>query len=303
MDVVPSCSGLCGAVARLLDDFSIEITPGEEADFNPSPETFPAGREVFITHLPGRPIASTVTAARRLADGGYRPVPHMAARNFESDRHFSDLAEQIAQLGIGSALLIGGGVKVPRGPFHEALDLLEHGSLQANGFDKIYYAGHPEGHPHVTANLIESRLRQKIYLARSQGLQPAIITQFGFDGLRYADWAAYLRSTAVDAPIVFGVAGVTSFSKLLKFAANCGVGASITALRAKKFALTRLLGPITPSDVIKPLADRIFEFGIPCVRIHFFNFGAYERTLEWAAVAGRSDTSPLPLPQHVGAPS
>ena len=288
------------AAARLLDNYSIEVNPGHEAGFNPTSAQLPQGSDVFIGHLPGTPVAGIVRAARHLREKGFNPVPHMAARNFESVQDFAGLAEQLAALDVMSVLLLGGGHADPVGPFQEASQLLEHGVLQANGFQSVHFAGHPEGHPVAATQLIEECLRRKIDRARTSGLRPGIVTQFGFDGTRYADWAAGLRSAGVDVPIAFGVAGVTTFSKLVRYAAFCGVGASINALRAKKFGLLRLLGPITPADVIEPLAARLSELGVEGVRIHFFNFGAHTDTLDWAVEAARSQNGEVARSQRAG---
>ena len=80
-----------------------------------------------------------------------------------------------------------------------------------------------------------------------------------------------------------GVAGPTPFTKLLKYAAHCGVGASLRAVAGNALSLGRLPHLVTRSDEMLVGVFRAKQ-AIPDSRIfapHFFAFGGVLETARW----------------------
>lgn len=279
MQTVGSTKSLKQTLSR---DCSIEISPRRSGPAIVDIDRIPAGWEVFITHLPGKPNQAMTDAARMLAGQRCKPVPHLAARGFADEREFITLATDLADAGARAALIIGGNGAMPSGPFATAIDLVKHGILRDLGFQTLYFAGHPEGHPDVAAPVIEAALDEKMELARSCGFSTGIVTQFGFDGRRYGEWIMDCRRRRRTASIKVGLAGVASLPSLLKFAAASGVGPSIGVLKSRRLSALRLLGNIDPEEVIGQLAATLGAIEDPGdLRLHFFPFGGIRSTLEW----------------------
>ena len=84
--------------------------------------------------------------------------------------------------------MIGGDPDWPEGPFRDAASLLESGVLECYGLDRVRFAAYPEGHPLVTAPVLEAALDAKLALARRHGLMPSLVTQFGFEAAPILAW-------------------------------------------------------------------------------------------------------------------
>ena len=137
--------------------------------------------------------------------------------------------------------------------------------------------------PVVPDEVLWQALERKQALARAQGLTMHIATQFGFDSRSLNAFEQGLGSRGITLPIHAGVAGPTPFTKLLKYAAHCGVGASLRAVAGNALSLGRLPHLVTKSDEML-----IGVYGAkqanPDSRIfapHFFAFGGVLETARW----------------------
>ncbi|QPC94524.1 methylenetetrahydrofolate reductase [Mesorhizobium sp. INR15] len=268
-------------VSGLLDQgVSIELAPAQAAGFNPSPEAFPPGSRVFLTHLAGKPVAAQAEAARQLKAAGFVPVPHLGARHFETARDFADLVEAHSRNGVSEALFVGGNPLFSSGPFAEAADLLAHPALAASTIGTAFIGGYPEGHPAIAQDALADALQRKVAICRERELAPRLVSQFAFDGWMMADWALNVRRAHPDLPIHLGLAGVTSLTKLLKFAMLCGVGPSLAALRRSGAGLFNVLAEKNPGDLIEAI-EAHFPAEHPRLFAHFFPFGGWEKSLGW----------------------
>jgi len=268
---------------RLIDgDLSIELTPGEERDFEPDVAVFPFGSRVFLTHIATRPPGAQLDAAIRLIDRGYRPVPHLAARNFASAADYAQQVERLSSAGVEEALFIGGNPAAPRGPFQAAAELLAHPVLSRNTLRTAWLAGYPEGHPSLTADQLKDALEQKLAICRERGLSPCVVSQFGFHGAVIARWAREFVSTHPDIPLRLGFAGVTSPPKLIGYALRCGIGPSIALLRKTPRTLFGLVAEHDPGDLVEAVEQTGLRAHAPA-ELHFFTFGGWRKTLDWIA--------------------
>lgn len=268
-----------GLMAR---DVSIELVPAEAAGFAPDEAVFPRGSRVFLTHIPGKPLEAQTQAARSLAGRGYRPVPHLGARNFASSGEYAAHLEALAAAGVEEALFVGGNPNRPRGPLKEAADLLSHPVLECTGIRTACLAAYPEDHPSLARAVMEDALDRKLELCRARGLAPVCVSQFAFDGGVIAGWAARFLRSRPQVPLLIGLAGVTSLPKLIGYARRCGVGSSIAALRSGPGRFMDLVAERDPGDIVDALEKGALARE-PAVRLHFFAFGGWRKTLDWIA--------------------
>lgn len=267
--------------SRLLDDISIELLPEHVAGFNPSAALLPLGSYVFITHIAGKPLELQREAANAIKRMGYEPVPHLAARNFRTVEDYAAHLTELTKCGVDSVLMIGGNPGPERTALECAADLLKQPFVRQLGLRRVFFGGHPEGHPNIPAQSLKSAMIEKVSVARALGIKPHIVTQFAFDGVAMSRWASGLRSDGIDCPIRLGLAGVTSLTKLVKFSMLCGVGASLSALTRQGGSILKAVREQDPGDVLKALEVGIAAHRLEGASIHFFPFGGWEKTLDW----------------------
>src|SRR4029077_17895437 len=177
------------------------------------------------------------------------------------------------EAGVHSALVIGGDSDRPSGPFDSSRVLLETGLFQRHGVVRIGAAGYPEGHPKIAATALEMELAAKKSLARRAGLDLQVVTQLCFEWEPILVWAAKMKGGGL--PVRVGLSGPASLPRLLRFAALCGIGNSVRALKARPGAITRLLVEAGPEVVVRDITR---SPGVPIVSVHFFCFGGLVRT-------------------------
>ncbi|HLS56570.1 MAG TPA: methylenetetrahydrofolate reductase [Zeimonas sp.] len=276
-------------VAReLLAGASIEIDAGEMHSVAEAVRSLGPGREVFIPWTPKLGAAELVGATSIARELGLVPIPHLVARRIGSEAAARDLLKQLRGHGAASALLVGGDVDEPAGPYACSLDLMRSGLLQQHGFTRVGVAGYPEGHPRISAATLSDDLRRKLDDARSTGLGAFIVSQFCFDGALVARWAAGLRAGGVAVPIRAGVAGPTTVARLMRLGVRCGIGSSLRALKGRFGTLARLAGTHEPADVVHELARaRLAQPSLEPLAVHVFAFGGASATAQWLARTSR----------------
>jgi methylenetetrahydrofolate reductase (NADPH) len=249
-------------------------------------DLFAPDTTVFVAHPPSATYGDIIAVCKRLRRAGFAVVPHVAARRLASLIDASDfLARAAGEAGIAEALLIGGDPDRPAGSFRDSASLLESGVFERHGFERIRFAGYPEGHLHITARALDAALDAKLALARERGLKASVVTQFGFDAAPITHWVAGLRDRGIDCPVRIGVAGPASVSTLTRFAVRCGIGASIRALARGPGAVARILTEASPDALIAALVAHETE-GLAIDGLHIFTFGGVVQTALWRQRAG-----------------
>jgi methylenetetrahydrofolate reductase (NADPH) len=269
---------------------STEVTPHDGQALEPVARLLPAGYRVYVAHTPKATLEEVVQVALRVQALGLQASPHIVARRATDARQLRAALAALAHGGVGQVLLVAGDRARPDGPFSSTLELLEGGYLQESGIRRVGVAGHPEGHPRVADDLLWQALERKQALAREAGLTLHIATQFGFDARTLGGFEAQLRARRIDLPLHAGVAGPTPFSRLLKYAARCGVGASLRAVAGNALSLGRLPHLVTRSDEML-VGVYGAKQATPDSRIfapHFFAFGGVLETARWlrAVISG-----------------
>jgi methylenetetrahydrofolate reductase (NADPH) len=270
-------------LGALLSDASIEVTAREPKVAEGLREYFPPGIGVHVTFLPDDELSTCEETCIRLRRAGYNPIPHLTARNFTDAAQLEHhLARLSAEAQVERVLLIAGDVDAPRGAFGESLDVMYTGLLAKHGVRTCLLAGHPEGHPKVGDDVLDTALDEKIALAQQQGLQPEIVTQFCFESDAIVSWLEHIRERHVDVPVRIGVAGPASTAALLKFGIRCGIGNSLRALRRNAPGIGKLFGETKPDELLSDVADGLAarELG-PLAGIHLYMFGGIRRTATW----------------------
>jgi methylenetetrahydrofolate reductase (NADPH) len=277
---------IAARVAALMRGFSIEVTPRELDSLGSIGDLLPDRTPVFITWLPNAGFEGTIAAARRIAEAGLVPVPHLAARAVESEQQIEDVVGAVVeQAGVRRVLAIAGSVDEVAGPFPATIDLLRTGVMQRHGITWVGVAGHPEGSPDVGDAELVQAIADKNQFALDSGLDVHLVTQFAFAAEPIIIWERSIRAAGNRLPVHVGLPGAASAATLLKFGLRCGIGPSLAVIRKQagnvlKLASTR---PQYPEATVTGVAAAAAQDGENrFAPFHFFPFGAFARTAAWA---------------------
>lgn len=271
------------AVAALLEDYSIEVTPREAAAIGSFGNHLAPGTRVYVPFLRHARFGDTLATARKLAHDRMRPVVHIAARAVRDEQHLRDmLAALTGEAGVREVLAIGGDLSRPVGEFTCALELLRTGLFERHGITEIAFAAHPEGSPAITDSALDDAVLGKMSHASNSSARCRWVTQLCFTAAPVREWISRVQSFGNTFPVHVGVHGVTHVRTLLKYARVCGVGASARALlrlRERILSMQRR----TPLAMLAELAAAQAQAAHPApMRIHLFSFGAFAATAHWA---------------------
>jgi methylenetetrahydrofolate reductase (NADPH) len=149
-------------------------------------------------------------------------------------------------------------------------------------------AGFPEGNPHISAKVLDDALAAKVDVARSEGLELSIVTQFCFAAAPIVTWIRRLRARGITFPVRIGLAGPAGILTLVRYGLRCGVGNSVRVLTENP-VFARALVDRGPEPIIREIADSIADEGAAAAGLaglHFYMFGGFSRTLDWIEAAG-----------------
>ncbi len=268
----------------LVNHASLETTPTGAVKIGDFSAHAPAGTRIYITFLPGSDFADTIATALTLQQQNMIPIPHFAARSLPSKQAFEDALQKLQAVGIDRALLIGGGVANPVGPFSASIEVLETGLFEKYGFTEIGIAGHPEGSPDIAEADVKQALQLKSAYAKQSALKMYIATQFCFEASPLIEWQQQLQNDGVDLPIKIGVPGVATIKTLLKYAIECGIGNSMQIIAKRAKDITKLMLPFPPNQLVQDLADHMDNDSNTLIKgIHLYPLGGLKKTSEWIA--------------------
>tara|TARA_B100001113_G_scaffold307478_1_gene269176 strand:+ start:51 stop:902 length:852 start_codon:yes stop_codon:yes gene_type:complete len=270
-------------IKNFLNDFSIEVTPRAVAKIENLSELIPPETLVYIAHIEGTPIDEMVKTAKKINDQGYVTMPHFPARIIKDKNTLKDwISRYQNEANVNNALLLGGGVKKPYGDYDSSIQLIESELFDIAGFNKLYFAGHPEGNkdidPDGSTKNIDEALSWKNDFRNRTDADMAITTQFCFDSKTVINWANDIKSKGINIPIHIGIAGPAKLQTLLRYSIECGVGASIKILQKRALDLTKLLLPYKPTNILSELAE--YKFNNPDLnieKVHFFPLGGVKQ--------------------------
>jgi len=266
-------------IAELVASGSVEMSPRDADQIDEAATFLPTNMRVYVNALPGRFHFSTLRAMEALRDASLDPVPHIAARRLESRSALEAFLQGAVHAGAHRVLLVGGDQATPAGPYASSMDVLKDGVLARYKIKEVGLAGYPEGHPRIAQRALDEALSEKIVVAKAQGLDVSVVTQFSFAPVRIAEFCALMGRTHPNLPLYVGMAGPTSTAALLRYAQRCGVSASLRALSGMGVAAAKLVTHSDPMEQLAALAHHCEGGGTSnVVGSHFFSFGGFVNT-------------------------
>jgi methylenetetrahydrofolate reductase (NADPH) len=279
------------ALEQALRGVSYEVLPlrnTEEAVVEHVPSDVP----LTITTTEAKGLTPTIELAERLSSHGFTATPHLAARLVRDEAHLTDLVARLRTAGVDSVFVIGGDAAEPAGTFTDALSLLEALEASNHHFQHVGIGGYPEGHGHISAELIERALERKAPHATH------IITQLCFHAATTTAWARQVKLRGVDLPIRIGLPGAVTRQKLVRISAGLGLGQSARFLLKQHSMFWRFFLPhgYQPDRLVERLAPTLGGREHNLQGLHLFTFNEVARTEAWrqAWLARLPDAGPAP---------
>jgi methylenetetrahydrofolate reductase (NADPH) len=218
------------SVQNLVKNYSIETTVPQAERVEKFPDIVPPGTCLYIAHIPGTAFEDTVKLAARLRREGMEPVPHVVGRRIKSLAELEDFLKKLSgEAGVRQVLVVAGDNATPEGELTSGLQVLESGLLEKYGIRTLGVAGHPEGHREVADPVLRDALRRKNAYAAKTGAKVYVVTQFTFTSESVINWEKSFSADIGALPVTVGLPGLASAKTLLKYALDCGVGASLQA--------------------------------------------------------------------------
>lgn len=264
-----------------INTFSLEVSAKAMPALRAEAGRIAPGTTISIPYLANEDDAARLAAARTVRELGFEPMPHLSARRIGSRAALERFLERAAnEAGVAKCLLIAGDLSTPAGPYADSTSIIETGLLERCGIKVVAMGGHPEGHPVMNAEDRWRVLERKCQAIEARGMAPLIITQFAFDADIVLAWLNVLRARGINVPVLVGVPGPASITRLLRYAAMCGVGASALMLARYGVSIGRLLGTAGPEVFVDQLASGLTA-GHGQISPHFFPFGGIAPSLDW----------------------
>ena len=262
-------------LAHSVHDAYMEIfpTPTIESKL----DVLEPGSYVAITCSPSKGVDETLDMSERLANRGFKVVPHIAAKMVKDEAHLKEILRHLDDLPIISIFVPGGDAKKPAGKYTCALDLLRAMSEFEHKFTEIGVAAHPEGHPTIDNDVLMAELLRK------QEYSNYMVTQMCFDATKLGDWLSETRKNGVTLPAWIGLPGVSDRSTLIKTSLRIGVGDSLRYLRKRGRIAAQLMksSSYRPDKLLRELAPYIADPVYDIAGHHIYCFNQVARTEEW----------------------
>ena len=283
-------------IQAAASDWSIEVTPNGATKIDSFADCLASGTTVNVTFLPGSDPMDTVAVAQRLHNDGMNPVPHLAARSLKDTDQLDALLSAFTQkAGVSEVLVIGGGVDSPVGQFASSIEVLNTGLIQKYGINNIGVAGHPEGSPDISDDEIVEALGLKNDLARRDGLNLYIETQFCFEADIVLAWEKSIRVAGNNLPIRVGIPGPATIKTLFRFAQVSGIGPSMRFIAKQAKNVAKLMTVQSPHILLDDLAQGMAADKDCMIKhFHFYPFGGFAKTAAYAQAIADGHIKTLP---------
>ena len=283
-------------IQSAASNWSIEVTPTGATKIESFRDCLDPGTTVNVTFLPGTDPADTIAVCERLHNDGMRPVPHLAARSLrDADQLDELLSAYTARCGVEEVLCIGGGVDSPVGGFDATMQVLQTGLIQKHGIRHIGVAGHPEGSPDISDDEIAEALDAKNALAKAEGLNLYIETQFCFEADIVLEWEKRVRAAGNALPIRIGIPGPATIKTLFRFAQISGIGPSMRFISKQAKNVAKLMTVQSPHLLLMGLAEGMAADKECLIRhFHYYPFGGFARTATYAGAIANGRIEMLP---------
>ena len=263
------------ALIHAVHESYMEIFP--TATIESKLDVLEPGSYIAVTCSPTKGVDETLGMSERLAERGFKVVPHIAARMVRNKSHLREIFARIDQTPIISLFVPGGDADPPVGDYSTALDLLRDMADIEHKFTEIGVAAHPEGHPAASGEeLIEQLLAKQEYANY-------LVTQMCFDAARLDAWLREVRERGVHLPAWLGMPGAANRNSLIKTSLRIGVGDSVRFLKrqGKKAAHMMANSKFAPDRLQYALAPTIANPDLKVDGQHVFCFNQVEQSEKW----------------------
>lgn len=235
------------------------------------------GSYVAVTCSPIKGVDVTLDMSERLADRGFKVVPHIAARMVRDKAHLREIIGRINKSSIVSIFVPGGDAEQPTGDYTNALDLLRDLADIEHRFIEIGIGAHPEGHPEASDEQLLDALLAK------QEVSNYIVTQMCFDAARIESWLRHIRDCGVHLNVWLGMPGAAERAALIRTSLRIGVGDSVRYLKrqGKKAAQLMASREYQPDELQYDLAPLVANPALKIAGQHVFCFNQVERAEQW----------------------
>jgi methylenetetrahydrofolate reductase (NADPH) len=235
------------------------------------------GSYVAVTCSPSKGIDVTLDMSERLASLGFNVVPHIAARMVRDKAHLEEIIARLNAMPINSLFVPGGDAEKPAGEYTRAFEVLRDIADFEHRFKEIGIAGHPEGHPVVSDDVLIEELLQK------QPYATYIVTQMCFDADIIGDWVREIRDVGVTLPVWLGLPSVSNRMSLMTTSLRIGVGNSLRYLKnhgkiAAKLLMTK---DYQPDDLLFDLAPYLADPELNIAGHHIYCFNQVAKAEQW----------------------
>ena len=279
----PSGEELKRRIVQFARGASTEISTHDEQILPELARELHPGTTVYVAHTPKASLEQVVRVALKVQELGLRASPHIVARRLTSRDSLRAALRAMRTGGIEQVLLVAGDVPEPLGGFSSTLEVLDSGCLEEAGMLRAGVCGHPEGNRAISAQALWDALDRKQAHARRSALQIHIVTQFSFDPEAICAWDRTLGERGIDLPVHVGIAGPTPLPKLIKFAMQCGVGASLRTVMKNMGSMSKMSRLATSPDemLVGLVRGHAANSASRLRQPHFFAFGGTLATAQW----------------------
>jgi methylenetetrahydrofolate reductase (NADPH) len=262
------------ALARVVATPRFELIPLKNVDAQSL--FLPAGATVTVTASPTKPIEATVELSARLAERGFRAIPHLSAKMIRDRDHLRSLLASLAAAGIERAFVVGGDGAQP-GAFPDGLALLRAMADLGHGLTEIGIPCYPQGHPTIPDDRLLAALAEK------QPFATSMTTQLCFDAGAIRTWLAARRAAGISLPVTLGIPGVAELHKLIEMSARIGVRDSRRFVSGNTALVGRILRPFgyRPDGLLAALVPVLLDPVADVDGLHLYTFNQVETTEEW----------------------
>ncbi len=263
------------ALAESVREAYMEIFPTDTIETKL--DVLEPGSYVAVTCSPSKGVEVTLDMSERLANRGFRVVPHIAARMVKNKAHLGEIMAHLNDLPIVSVFVPGGDAPQPVGDYSKALELLRDISEFDHRFTDIGVAGHPEGHPAVGNDVLLDELLKK------QQYSNYVVTQMCFDANLIGGWVREIRSCGITLPVWLGLPSLSNRTSLLTTSLRIGVGNSLRYLKNHGKIAAKLLSrkDYRPDDLLAELAPCLADAELDIRGHHIYCFNQVEKAEQW----------------------
>ena len=263
------------ALASSVHEAYMEVFPTDSVESKL--DVLEPGAFVAVTCSPSKGVDETLDMSARIAARGFKVVPHVAAKMVKDETHLRQIMARLDDMPIVSLFVPGGDASKPAGKYLKALDLLRDIAEFDHRFEDIGVAGHPEGHPAVTDDVLLEDLLKK------QEVSNYVVTQMCFNADIIGNWVHNIRDAGVTLPVWIGLPSVSNRASLMTTSLRIGVGNSLRYLKNHGNIAAQLLKTkeYRPDDLLIGLAPFICDPDLNIQGHHIYCFNQVAKAEQW----------------------